>query len=271
MNTARCLLKEKNLPRQLWAEAVTTAVYLLNRCPTKRLEGRVPLEVWTGATPSVRHLKVFGSLAFVHVADQRRTKLEDRSEPMVFVGYHPTEAYKLYDQIKQKMSISRDAIVLEEESWDWSHMQTRSKKTLIRGINDKLEQEKAEEVPRTEDVSVSHSDETHRSRRQIVRPSRFEDYEVYTDAAINEEGSLIHIALMSGAEPVDMNETLNHAVWRNAMLEELHSIERNKTWKLVDLPPGKQSISVKWVFKRKLNPDGSVSKYKARLIARGFL
>jgi len=42
-------------------------------------------------------------------------------------------------------------------------------------------------------------------------------------------------------------------------------------WELVELPEGKQKIGVKWAFKKKLNPDGSISKHKARLVAEGFL
>jgi hypothetical protein len=55
------------------------------------------------------------------------------------------------------------------------------------------------------------------------------------------------------------------------MIEELKSIEMNKTWELVKFPEGKKIIDLKWVFKTKLNLDGSISKHKARLVARGFL
>ena len=55
------------------------------------------------------------------------------------------------------------------------------------------------------------------------------------------------------------------------MEEELRAIERNQIWDLVDLPSNKSPIDVKWVFKLKLKPDGSVAKHKARLVARGFL
>jgi hypothetical protein len=55
------------------------------------------------------------------------------------------------------------------------------------------------------------------------------------------------------------------------MKDELHSIEKNHTWKLVELPPHKKAISVKWVFKLKKNHDGSIVNHKARLVARGFL
>jgi len=54
------------------------------------------------------------------------------------------------------------------------------------------------------------------------------------------------------------------------MTDELKSIEKNETWKLVQLPIVKKCIDVKWVFKTKLKPDGQVKKFKARLVARGF-
>jgi len=55
------------------------------------------------------------------------------------------------------------------------------------------------------------------------------------------------------------------------MIEKLQSIEKNQTRELVNLPDNKKKIDVKWVFKVKLNPNGQVSKHKARLVARGFL
>jgi hypothetical protein len=51
------------------------------------------------------------------------------------------------------------------------------------------------------------------------------------------------------------------------MDEEIDSIERNNTWDLVNLPKGKKSIGVKWVFKTNLNPEGDIEKYKVRLVA----
>jgi hypothetical protein len=55
------------------------------------------------------------------------------------------------------------------------------------------------------------------------------------------------------------------------MIEEIKAIENNNTWKLVELPDKKKTIDVKWIFNVKLNPDGSVCKYKERLVARIFL
>ena len=54
------------------------------------------------------------------------------------------------------------------------------------------------------------------------------------------------------------------------MDEEIDSIERNSTWDLVDFPNNKNCIGVKSIYNTKLNADGDVEKYKARLVAQGF-
>ncbi|KAK2437282.1 putative mitochondrial protein [Trifolium repens] len=118
MDMTRCMLKEKKLPHSFWGEAVTTACYVLNKCPTKRLD-KVPEAIWTGSTPSVQHLRVFGSLCYKHIPDQRRRKLDDKSEVLILVGYHTAGSYKLYNPLTQKISASRDVTVNEKEQWNW--------------------------------------------------------------------------------------------------------------------------------------------------------
>ncbi|RVW21330.1 Retrovirus-related Pol polyprotein from transposon RE1 [Vitis vinifera] len=58
--------------------------------------------------------------------------------------------------------------------------------------------------------------------------------------------------------------------WIEAMKEELRMIEKNDTWELVDRPQHRKVIGVKWVYRTKLNADGSVNKYKARLVVKGY-
>ncbi|KAG8085479.1 hypothetical protein GUJ93_ZPchr0010g8861 [Zizania palustris] len=54
------------------------------------------------------------------------------------------------------------------------------------------------------------------------------------------------------------------------MREEMESIEENRTWFLADLPPGRRAIGLKWAFKVKRDEHGAISKYKARLVVKGY-
>lgn len=54
------------------------------------------------------------------------------------------------------------------------------------------------------------------------------------------------------------------------MNKEIQALNDNHTWDIVDLPPGKKAISCRWVYKTKLNANGSLERCKARLVAKGF-
>ena len=58
--------------------------------------------------------------------------------------------------------------------------------------------------------------------------------------------------------------------WKEAINSEIESIMHNPTREIVDLPPGAKTIGCKWMLKRKLKPYGSIEKYMARLVAKGF-
>lgn len=70
------------------------------------------------------------------------------------------------------------------------------------------------------------------------------------------------------AELVCFEEACEEKDWKNGMHEEMTTIEKNKTWKLIDLPKEKEAIGVKWVYRVKCNADRKVQKYKARLVAK---
>lgn len=78
------------------------------------------------------------------------------------------------------------------------------------------------------------------------------------------------LALPAIIEPKNFKEAIKHAHWQNAIHSELTALEKNHTWTLTTLPPGKSTIGCKWVFKTKQRADGSIERYKARLVAKGY-
>ena len=69
--------------------------------------------------------------------------------------------------------------------------------------------------------------------------------------------------------PRSYTEAMSSPLWREAVSRELDAHQQNGTWQFVPLPPGRKAIGSKYVFKLKLNPDGSVERAKARLTAKG--
>lgn len=88
MDISRCMLKQKGMSNSLWGKEVTLFSHLLNRHRTRRLKNKVLKKVWSGKKPYVNHLKVRGSIFHKNVSDDRRKKLDDKSEAMILVGYH---------------------------------------------------------------------------------------------------------------------------------------------------------------------------------------
>ena len=64
--------------------------------------------------------------------------------------------------------------------------------------------------------------------------------------------------------------SVNAEFWQEIVNDEMKSLESNNTWHLVDLPTGCKTIGCKWILKKKLKPDGTIDKYKAWLVAKGY-
>ena len=79
-------------------------------------------------------------------------------------------------------------------------------------------------------------------------------------------------ALLSSADEdvPSVEEAVRDDRWLAAMNDEYESLERNKTWELVNLPPGRKAVSCMWLLKHKRDAHGNIVRFKARLVARGF-
>ncbi|RVW54669.1 Copia protein [Vitis vinifera] len=70
--------------------------------------------------------------------------------------------------------------------------------------------------------------------------------------------------------PNTIQEALKISEWKKAVQDEIDALEKNGTWTITDLPVGKRPVGCKWIFTIKYKADGSVERFKARLVARGF-
>lgn len=108
---ARAMIKAKDLPLKFWAEAVYTAAYIQNRTSSRAIENKTPFEGWNGTKPTLSHMKVFGSICYVHIPDEKRKEWDDKSKKAIFVGYSSqTKGYMVYLLEEDKLTISRDVI-----------------------------------------------------------------------------------------------------------------------------------------------------------------
>jgi transposase InsO family protein len=120
MNMVRCMLSGKQVPNTFWPEAVNWTVHILNRSPTFAVRSKTPEEAWSGIKPSVSHFRVFGCISHVHVPDNRRVKLDNKSRKCIFFGVSDeSKVYRLFDPISHKIIISRDVVFEEDQRWDW--------------------------------------------------------------------------------------------------------------------------------------------------------
>ncbi|PNX60317.1 retrotransposon-related protein, partial [Trifolium pratense] len=222
-----------------------------------------------GHTPSVKHLRVSGYLCYRHIPDQRRKKLDDKSEAMILVGYHTAGAYKLYNPITKKITASRDVTFEEDKCWDWNNNVSKGEKYIPFELLDEQATEEetvpTPQAPNNDQVTLRRSEVTSIPNRTL------QGYERVSDDMVTPDGDIVHLTLFLDTEPLTYVEASKHEEWRQAMKEEIASIEKNETWNITQLPTGKKPIAVKWIYKLKHLPDGTIAKYKARLVAKGFL
>ncbi|PNX55324.1 cysteine-rich receptor-like protein kinase 25-like protein [Trifolium pratense] len=139
----RSLLSGKSVPKKFWPEALNWATYILNRSPTLSVKDMTPQEAWSGKKPNVQHFRVFGCLAYMHVPDNHRKKLDDKSLKCILLGIsEESKAYKLYDPTNKKVIISRDVVFEEDKAWNWSN-DTQHKSNDMISVDDRTSESNA--------------------------------------------------------------------------------------------------------------------------------
>lgn len=116
IEAARSMLHAKNIDKRLWAEAVHTAAYVLNRtAPTGVDDKSTPYGLWHSREADISHLKIFGTECFVHIPDQKRKKLDKKALKGRLVGYcGDKDGFRIWTE-DNKITLSRNVKFLPEE------------------------------------------------------------------------------------------------------------------------------------------------------------
>ncbi|GKV50375.1 hypothetical protein SLEP1_g57082 [Rubroshorea leprosula] len=281
LERARCILSNAGLSKDFWAEAVNHASYLVNRSPSTAIGLKTPEELWSGSPADYSQLRIFGCPVYAHVRDG---KLEPRAVKCIFLGYASgVKGYRLWCvQKSPRFLMSRDVTFDEsgmlqkakEESTiakpdhgvsKQVEFEATTPKKAVR--DDSIVQENLDEVqdPELTDTPMEveapeqtqqqYNIATGRQRKETKPPQRYgyTDYVAYalsvTKPVEAEDPNTYRLAITSKESPY----------WLVAVTEEIESLHKNQTWKLVMPPKGQRIVGCKWVFRRKEGIPGVFS------------
>ncbi|CAJ2651271.1 unnamed protein product [Trifolium pratense] len=296
VETARSLLLSAAVPGEFWGEAIRTAVHVINKIPSSVTSGLSPFEVLYGYAPDYSYLKVFGSTYFVLLPQVERSKLCPRSAICVFLGYGDGQkGYRCYNPINKKLYVSRHVVFLEHIPFyslsSDSHTPTRSELAHIDpfAFDDDISSDctiencradtiatpdtNAPSVPTAIQqplVTIDPTPSTTPSPRYPSRDRKSTQLPDFVYSTYSPSFASFLTSIHNLSEPSSYKEAILDPLWQQAMAEELAALHKTNTWDLVPLPPGKRAIGSRWVYKIKTKSDGSVERYKARLVTKGF-
>ncbi|GJU04840.1 zinc finger, CCHC-type containing protein [Tanacetum coccineum] len=262
------------LSQGFWGEAMLTACYLLNRVPNKR-NMITPYELWTKRKPNLNYLRVWGCRAVVRLPDPKLKTLGERGIECIFVGYaEHSKAFRFY-VIEPNESVSINSIIESRDAiFDENRFSSvpRPSLRIPNGTEDIGGSVVPEEV--TEEVVQQPEPELRKSKRNRTPKDFGPEFQLYLIEGTRDEVSDQHSYCFNVEDdPKTFDEAMKSqdvAFWKEAINDEMDSIMGNNTWVLADLPPGCKPLGCKWIFKRKLKVDGTIEKFKARLVIQGF-
>ncbi|KAB2634313.1 DNA polymerase zeta catalytic subunit-like [Pyrus ussuriensis x Pyrus communis] len=252
------MLNSSGAPHNLWGEALLAANMILNRIPHKKTN-QSPYEIWKDRLPTYKALKVWGCLAKFQVPLSKRQKLGPKTVDCIFIGHaNNSSTYRFLVHKSEIANIHINTILESTEAEFFEEIFPYKDRSYV--LN-----------KRVHEVTTRNDDDNHASTSRVqsqdLEPRKSKRAKIAKDfdpdffTFVTEEKPQTYKAALESSEA---------PYWKEAIQSEIESIMQNNTWELVNLPPGNKPIGHKWIFKRKLRPDGTIDKYKARLVAKGY-
>lgn len=280
VEAARSMIYSKtNIPLSLWAEAMYTAAYVINITGPTKVVNKTPYELWSKKTATVNYLKVFGTECFIHIPGEKRKKFDKKAIRGIMVGYvEGCKGYRIYVPSKQDIVLSRD-VLFKEEKLAPIETNVEIKNNTGEKDDDSLSNKEIDK----KEISdlIKSDDETFESANEDESLDAVQDMQSSSETntrQLRDRNSLrkteffgCPISFYAESLPTNYNDVLkseDKKEWEKAMHEEIESLNQNNTWILVDKPEGQKILNSRWIFKIKINPDGT-KRYKARLVIKG--
>jgi len=297
MDPARSMLKHAGMPNKLWAEAVSTAVYIKNRLPTRATPNSTPFARWNRKKPDISHLRTFGCLAFAWIHGDLRKKLDNHAYKCVLLGYsaETTTQYRVMDISSGRVFMARDVkfdestlyyqllksqrteVILEpaeppSNNQPW--FEQPPKKAMIKFKKDPIDDyEDGDLTPPPETPEPETPAPTSRRVRELQ--SNLNDTNPASTSQTRMGASTANISVAMMIEPGPKTykaamEAEDSDQWKEAIGKEVASMEDHKVFTFVErVPEGASLIQSRWVMGRKLLANGKIDKWKVRLVSRG--
>ena len=303
------LMFHNKVPQQLWVDAFLTATYLSNMLPSSVLPGNIsPYEALVKQKPVYSSLRVFGTSCYPFLKPYAKNKFDPKSLHCVFLGYSEKhKGYRCLHPPSARVYISRHVLLNEaklpylEEYQSFRHNEGTPllkawKSEFLTNQVTEAESVVLEEYiapPRQQQhpqIPLSPSPVPAPSPQSTASLFSDEDFPPLSPAAAPvQEAPPVHPMITQGKdgirkpnpryvllsvksafpEPKSVAAALQDPNWTAAMGKEKGNMEITNTWDLVPPDPTIEPISCGWIYKSKLNADGTLKNRKARLVARG--
>ncbi|CAN1346353.1 Retrovirus-related Pol polyprotein from transposon TNT 1-94 [Linum perenne] len=302
LDLSRTMLLDHQTPKRFWAEAVSTACYVLNRTLIRKSLNKTPYELFKGKTPNISYFHPFGCRCFVLNTTRQKGKFDERSNEAIFLGYSQTsKAFRIFNSRTSKVEESIHVVFDDQFTNDRTSSSEDDEPFLLTPSSAATSSSaqiapSSSSTPHTNihsplpDPTSSFSDDT--EDHQTPSPSSVSENQPpphiqkrhpptlliggQNDRLVTRSKKLLDFiatedtALLSFIEPTSIKEALKDEHWILAVQEELLQFDRASVWELVPPPSGKTIIGTKWIFRNKTNDKGETVRNKARLVAQGY-
>ncbi|KAK9075210.1 hypothetical protein SSX86_003531 [Deinandra increscens subsp. villosa] len=336
VETGLAMLFNGQVPTKYWVEAFSTAVFVINRLPSKILSNKSPFHMLFSQNPRYENFRVFGCRVFPYLRDYTDHKLAPRSLPCIFFGYSSQhKGFKCFEPTTNRVFITRHAR-FDEQTLPFVNNTTSDfhRLEISKFQDDTFDTVPQNEIPKpplTNIRPVTQSpcticeepaplmSQNPINQRSIQIPStpppqigpeppnspqpqigpepptspqpqtqstpaaslNFDPAQpVPTHPMLTRAKSGIHkpnpryahVAHKTSSlkDPKTFKTAQKFAHWNDAMQKEMTALHANNTWKLVPRPTGCNIVGSKWLYRTKYRSDGTIERFKARLVAQGY-